>query len=362
MCVEDTRSQGPGSMTMARCIHAIRLGGLAIWLSAAACGSLAAQTTEPTTKYRGACDGSAAVALDSNFFAVADDDHNVLRVYRIGHPDSDPSLNVDQFLEAPKKKKKPGFKEADIEGAARIGDRIYWIGSHGRDSDGESEPTRSRFFATRIRPDPAGPRLEPIGAQAHKTLREDMFADPKLADLMLADACAPGEKVGPTPESENGFNIEGLAEAPAGGLLIGFRNPRPNKQAIVITLDNPEKVIDAGQKPVFGASMRLDLGGRGIRSIERIDNRYLIIAGPHGKAGKSDIKPPFALFTWGGVQASVPQMVPGITFPNDFTPEALFAIPDTAKIMVLSDDGDLDCKDKDEAQRTFRGMILPLPK
>jgi hypothetical protein len=30
-------------------------------------------------------------------------------------------------------------------------------------------------------------------------------------------------------ESENGFIIEGLAEAPGGRLFIGFRNPRPNK-------------------------------------------------------------------------------------------------------------------------------------
>jgi uncharacterized protein DUF3616 len=347
-------------MTMARRIHAISVG-LAIWISAAACGPLAAQSSDPATKYRGACDGSAAVALDSNHFAVADDDHNVLRIYRIGQPDSNPSLNVDQFLDAAKKKKKPGFKEADIEGAARIGDRIYWIGSHGRDSDGEAEPTRSRFFATRVRTDPAGPRLEPIGSQAYKTLREDMLADPKLSDLMLAKAYAPGQKVGPAPESEDGFNIEGLAAAPDGRLFIGFRNPRPGKRAIVITLDNPDKVL-AGEKPVFGASMRLDLGGRGIRSIEWIGNRFIIVAGPHGKASASDIMPPFALFTWSGKEAAGPEVVPGITFPNDFSPEALFAIPGTENVMLLSDDGDLDCKEKDEAQRTFRSMILPLPK
>ena len=117
---------------MARCIHAIRLAGTVVWFSVATCGPVATQTGDETMKYRGACDGSAAVALDADHFAVADDDHNVLRVYRIGQPDSIPSLNVDQFLEAPKKKKN-GFKEADIEGAARVGDRIYWIGSHGRE-------------------------------------------------------------------------------------------------------------------------------------------------------------------------------------------------------------------------------------
>ena len=91
---------------MARCIHAIRLAGTVVWFSVATCGPVATQTGDETTKYRGACDGSAAVALDADHFAVADDDHNVLRVYRIGQPDSIPSLNVDQFLEAPKEKER----------------------------------------------------------------------------------------------------------------------------------------------------------------------------------------------------------------------------------------------------------------
>ena len=217
-----------------------------------------------------------------------------------------------------------------------------------------------RFFATRVRPDLAEPQLEPIGSQSYKALREDMFADPKLAGLMLAEAYAPGQKKGPAPD-QNGFNIEGLAAAPDGRLFIGFRNPRPGKEAIVITLDNPAEVI-AGKKPVLGRPMRLNLEGRGIRSIEWIDNRYLIVAGPPGKASESDMKPPFALFTWGGEQANVPQIVRGITFPSDFRPEALFAIPGTANIMLLSDDGDLGCKKKGEAQRTFRALITPLPK
>jgi hypothetical protein len=341
-------------------IDASCLGLILLGLATAA--PVAAQTGSQTTTYRGACDGSAAIALDANHFAVADDDHNVLRVFRIGQPDASPTPAIDQFLEAPKKKNKPGFKEADIEGAARIGDRIYWIGSHGRDSGGEAEPARARFFATRIVPDPAGPRLEPVGTQAYKSLREDMLADPKLADLKLAEAYAPGKKDGPAPESDNGFNIEGLAAAPDGRLFIGFRNPRPGNDAIVITLDNPAEVIDAGKKPVFGGSMRLDLKGRGIRSIEWIENRFVIVAGPHQKASKSDIKPPFGVFTWNGKQADPPQPVPGITLPADFTPESLFAVPGSASMMLLSDDGDLGCKDKVEAQRTFRAVILPLPK
>lgn len=213
---------------MTQSTSAIRLRVIAIVSLITTSGLAAAQAQIAT--YRGACDGSAAVALDQNRFVVADDDSNVLNVYQKGQPGALMELNLDVFLEAPTKKKpgpdgKPVFEEADLEGAARIGDRIYWIGSHGRDSDGEAEPGRSRFFATRILPNGSG--LEPIGSGAYKVLREKMLDDPKLKSLNLSEAFAPGKKDGPAPESENGFNIEGLAATPGGGLLIGLRNPRP---------------------------------------------------------------------------------------------------------------------------------------
>ncbi len=316
--------------------------------------------------YRGACDGSAAIALDQNRFVVADDDSNVLNVYQKGQPDAVKQLNLDVFLEAPTKKK-PGpdgkavFKEADLEGAARIGDRIYWIGSHGRDSGGDAEPGRSRLFATRIVPD--GSRLEPIGSGAYKALREDMFDAPKLRALNLADAFAPGKKKdGPAPESENGFNIEGLAATPDGRLLIGFRNPRPGKKAVVIPLDNPADVVEAGKKPVFGNPSQLELERRGIRSIEWINNTYVIVAGLHGEAKESAIKPPFALFTWSGKEGDTKPVMMDVKIPDDFAPEALFAIPDSSNMMVLSDDGTDSCKKAEKAQKSFRALTLPAPK
>jgi hypothetical protein len=330
-------------------------------------GVATAQAADITT-YRGACDGSAAVALDRDRFAVADDDSNVLSVYRTGQESAILGLNLDQFLEAPKKKKpgpdgKPVFKEADIEGAARIGDRIYWIGSHGRDSDGNAEPGRSRLFATHIVSHPDGPRLEPIKPGAYTALRENMFDDPKLKPLKLSEAFASGEKKGPAPEAKKGFNIEGLAATPEGGLLIGFRNPRPGKEAIVITLNNPADVVDAGKRPVFGNPRLLDLEGRGIRSIEWINNVYVIVAGPHGKARDSKIKPPFALFTWSGNEADVkPRMMKKVKLPHDFSPEAVFEIPGSSNMMLLSDDGTDKCKDADKSRKSFRALTVAVPK
>ena len=330
-------------------------------------GVATAQAADITT-YRGACDGSAAVALDRDRFAVADDDSNVLNVYRTGQEAAILELNLDQFLEAPKKKKpgpdgKPVFKEADIEGAARIGDRIYWIGSHGRDSDGNAEPGRSRLFATHIVSHPDGPRLEPIKPGAYTALRENMFDDPKLKPLKLSEAFASGEKKGPAPEAKKGFNIEGLAATPEGGLLIGFRNPRPGKEAIVITLNNPADVVDAGKRPVFGNPRLLDLEGRGIRSIDWINNVYVIVAGPYGKARNSKIKPPFALFTWSGNEADVkPRMMKKVKLPHDFSPEAVFEIPGSSNMMLLSDDGTDKCKDADKSRKSFRALTVAVPK
>jgi Protein of unknown function (DUF3616) len=347
---------------------ALRLLVIAVLSSVTISGVAAAQAADLVTTYRGACDGSAAVALDQDRFAVADDDSNVLNVYRIGQEAAIQELNLDQFLETPKKKKpgpdgKPVFKEADIEGAARIGDRIYWIGSHGRDSDGNAEPGRSRFFVTRIVSHPDGPRLEPINRGAYTALREKMFEDPKLKPLKLSKAFAAGEKKGPAPEAKKGFNIEGLAATPEGGLLIGFRNPRPGKEAIVIPLDNPADVVDAGKKPVFGNPRLLDLDGRGIRSIEWINNVYVIVAGPYGNAEESNIKPPFAVFTWSGNEADVkPRMMKKIKLPDDFSPEAVFEIPGSSNMMLLSDDGTDECKGADKSRKSFRALTVPVPK
>jgi Protein of unknown function (DUF3616) len=357
---------------MAKSIPALRLLVIATLSTLTTSFSAAAQDAGQITTYRGACDGSAAVALDQNFFTVADDDSNVLNVYRMGQAAAVKELDLNAFLEAPRKKK-PGpdgklvFKEADLEGAARIGDRIYWIASHARDSKGEAEPGRSRLFATRIVPQADGPRLEPIGSGAYKDLREAMFDDAKLKKKLkpfkLSDAYAPGEEEGPAPESKNGFNIEGLAATPDGRLLIGFRNPRPGKKALVISLDNPAEVVDAGKTPVFGNPWQLGkLEGRGIRSIEWINNTYVIVAGPHGDAEDSDIEPPFALFTWSGKESDTEPVVMKVKLPDDFASEAVFAIPGSSDMMLLSDDGTKKCKEADKSQKSFRALTLPAPK
>lgn len=86
-----------------------------------------------TVAYRGTCDASAAVRLGSLLFVSASDEDYILRVYKHEAPGK-PCGTVDL---APFLKPADPDKEPDIEGAAVVGDRIYWVTSHGRNKDRE---------------------------------------------------------------------------------------------------------------------------------------------------------------------------------------------------------------------------------
>lgn len=284
------------------------------------------------------CDASAAIALDGKHFIVADDEHNRLSIYRRGEPAEVGHVELDAFLKTD--------KEADLEGAAQVGNRIYWIASHARNSQGKLRPDRQRFFATEIR----GATVEPVG-RPYTALLTDLLAAPALAPLKLVNAASLAA------EADGGFNIEGLAAAPDGSLLIGLRNPIPQGRALVIPLLNPAELVEGKGPARFGSVLRLDLGGRGIRSIDRVGKSYLIAAGPPADEGL------FALFRWSGKATEVP--VPLKADLGALRPEALFAWPD-GRLTLLSDDGGVlvgkkACKEADPSKRTFRALDLAIP-
>ena len=92
----------------------------------------------------GMCDGSAAVALGNDRFVVADDEDNVLRVYPRGQGQAPlQAFDMNAFLQPETAK-----PETDTEGATLVGNRIYWITSHGRNKNGAVRGSRYRFWAT----------------------------------------------------------------------------------------------------------------------------------------------------------------------------------------------------------------------
>lgn len=318
---------------------------------------LPAQPETPTCErlFRGASDASAAVALDGRHFVVADDETNVLRIYAYEN-ESLPvaTANLDAFLDSD-----PKHPEADIEGATRVGDRIYWITSHGRNKDGKMRPGRYRFFATQVKMTRQLPSLIPSG-KAYRRLAHDLLKEPWVAGFGLEQATGFGQmglskkelkRMAPKRE---GLNIETLAATPDGQTLyIGFRNPRPTLPdtrrpgALVVPLLNPSAVIDEGARAIFGAPLLWDLGGLGLRSMDYLPSRqsYYLIAGPH------ESRADFELYRWTGKPDNSPVFVRAL-FPDreDFTPEALFETGDDGRVFVLSDDGSLEVTVDDPSQ------------
>lgn len=298
------------------------------------------------TVYREMCDASAAVALNDTLFIAASDEDNILRVYsseQAGAPllshDMSPFLGVKSD------------HETDIEGATRLGDRIYWITSHSRNAEGEEKPRRRKLFATRVTVRGATITIAGVG-KPYNHLLADLLAEPRLRRYSLAEAARR------KPKAEGALDIEGLTATPEGTLLIGFRNPIPQGKALLVPLLNPQAILDGETTARLGDAMELDLGGLGIRSIEYwpAQKTYLISAGPASSGG------PFRLYRWAGGRSDVPIPVPDVDF-GDLHPEAIIVYPNPMQtlVQILSDDGSRKvngkrCKDLPLAERRFRSI------
>lgn len=291
------------------------------------------------------CDASAAVAVGERFFLVANDEDNVLRLYRndsSGQPVQ--VLDLNRWLELEGKS-----RETDLEGAAQIGTRVYWIGSHGRNVEGKERANRSRLIATDLSFLGGRIALSPVGV-AYKTLLADLTRDARYREFRLDQAA------GLAPKEKGALNIEGLAATPEGHLLVGFRNPIPNGKALVAPILNPDRII-LGQSGQFGDPILLELNGLGIRDMVRQANRYLILAGSYKGGGK------FRLYQWSGDGQDQPEQIK-VSNLNEYNPEALVVYSHTPDIQILSDDGTVlkngvPCKKLNNPQlRSFRAAWL----
>ncbi|URF08018.1 DUF3616 domain-containing protein [Cupriavidus campinensis] len=307
--------------------------------ASAAGGAGAAGAADAVETYAGLCDASAGFSLGPDHFVVVGDERNVLTVYQPGQARAVKTFTLGNFLGT------DDDGESDLEGAAVVGQRAYVISSHGRNAKGKVQGRRHRFFAVEL--DPGRLSLKPVG-RPYQDLLKDLVAAPALASLPLKAAA---ERA---PESPGGLNIEGLAAAD-GGLLIGFRNPLVDGKAILVPLENPDGLIDA--KPAkFGSPVLLDLGGRGIRSIERVAHGYVIAAGPVADDGT------FALYRWSGAASDRPVAF-GQSAIATLKPEAIFTMPGTQRLRILSDDGGVlrdgvECKRLPAARQGFRSVTV----
>jgi Protein of unknown function (DUF3616) len=325
-------------------------------------------TLDPTPgTYTQTCDGSLGVMLDATHFLDGNDEEQGMRVYTRG-ANAAPLQTIDISTQIGLSRS----DEADFEDAARVGNRIYVMASHGRDKNGNLERSRYRFVGMDVSGTVPNISLEVAGYTT--TLLDAMLTPANwvtpntslIATLNTAADLSEATDADLAPKVD-GTNIEGLAWVPTTArpkqLLIGFRNPTQGADAILISLLNADAVL-TGSMPSFGEAILLDLGGLRARALtwSALHDAVLMIGGP-----KDGSNGPYRLYKWSGAAADAPVAVQDITnAPTDAAPEALIMYDNTRDVQILFDQGDYSisgtaCKDKSASSQFFTDTIVHVP-
>lgn len=305
---------------------------------------------EATRYHTGMSDASTAFAVDADYMFVANDEDQPLRLFlrnASGLPVNAFDFTSNLIV--------PGSGEVDIEASMRVGNRIFWIGSHGNGRTGDCKPNRRRLFATDITGTGENASLAYVGR--YDGLREDLRTWDGTNQHGLGanffGLTASSDCPGLPPEHIGGFNIEGMTMGPDGTTAyIAFRAPiipaATRTLALIVTIPNFQTWFNNGVPagtPTFGAPIQLNLGGRGIRSIDRnANNEYLIVAGSWGETGPAPND--FRMYRWTGYAANAPELL-GVDLTSVIAQggsiESIVEVPTpllNQQVQVLTDEGD----------------------
>ena len=302
--------------------------------------SAAVQNAADTRYFTGSSDASAAVDVGGGYVVVADDESNTLRLYdrsASGAPvktwDFSSRLGVS--------------KEIDIEGAARVGNTIYWTGSLGNNKDGEYKADRNTVFTTTV----TGSGAEHSARRsAARTRSCGTTWSPGTTPTGTGTGSPPRPPTGRCPSRSTGSTWRAWSSRPGSTstAYIGFRAPlvppASGGKALIVPVTNFDKVVAGGAKPVFGAAIQLDLGGLSIRDIRKnAADQYLIVAGSWAADDNSD---PYAVYSWDGVAGHAPVKRADLPTGDPGGWEAVVDVPDLgqagARAQFITDDGSAD--------------------
>lgn len=309
-------------------------------------------------EFIGTCDASAAVPLDQRAdrkkFVVAGDENSILNIYDWNAAAEGERIDLVELI--------PGLSpkvELDLEGAAKLGETTYWIGSHSRTKDGKLALERHIFFALEFRQDKSK-TIAILKGSPCNTILKYLVEDPAYKSMNFEDFKREEDKE-LAGESARGFNIEALSAWKEKHLLLGLRGPLRQGKAILIPLLNPAEVIEK-EKPVFGEIITLDLDGYGIRGMEYIPalKAYAILGGSVGDSHEGQ------LYLWSGSREDTkPKRIENFVLRDKFNPESVLYFDESRSIFILSDDGNqryhgIKCKDLEEKGITvfFRGFSV----
>lgn len=197
----------------------------------------------------------------------------------------------------------PGNKEEmDLEGLAVDGQFVYVLGSHSakrkKTEVGKAYEKNRQALLDSPKPEPARDVL----------LRFELDATGKAGPIQrtslrsFLDANEPFKSFKSTASKENGIDAEGLAVWNQ-DLYIGFRGP--------VLRGNFTPILRCRfGVPISAPAIQfVDLGGRGVRDLARVEGGLLILAGPVGDGPGS-----FQLYLWDGRDG-----VPGTGAPTSAT-------------------------------------------
>ncbi len=286
-------------------------------------------------------DASTAIALDANFMVVGDDEASVLRVYDRAGGTAVVEWNYSAAL--------GNGGELDLEAGTLIGNTLYFIGSHSNTRAGADANSREFIFTVTVSGSGANTVFTYGGQASLETALatwDSSNAHGKGANYFGFTASAAS---GVVPELVNGFSIEGMTASQDGSqLFLAFRAPHTTTTARNMAVIVPVTVASVlTATPVFGAPIELNLGGRGIRSIEKAadGNGYLILAGPAGSAS-AEATNDFRLFRWDGVSTNPTELDVNLDALRDGTGgsfETIVDVQSTAQgtlVQLLQDNGD----------------------
>jgi hypothetical protein len=322
----------------------------------------------------GSSDASAAVALDNKYMIVGDDEASVLRVYDRAGGDAVLEWDYSGLIGS--------TGELDLEAMTMVGDTLFVTGSHSNTKKGVDADSREVVFSVKVSGTGAQTQFDYqrkfTGLEAALVAWDQGGGSGKAAGYF---GFAASSGAGIAPENTNGFSIEGMTTSlDDNELWLGFRAPQTDTtvrdKALIVPIENYRQLLEgAATQPTFGSAVELDLGGRGIRSIEKAKDGsgYLIIAGPSGVA-TPEVTHDFRLYTWDGKSTSQPVeldnnldallKVTGGCFESIVS---LDSIKPGTLIQLLQDNGDTVwsgqtdvSKDLDPADQRFNGNVVSL--
>ena len=259
---------------------------------------------------------------DGRFLVVEDEKEFPFSLLSL---DTDGNLSTTPLLAEAADSNAPFEKLADLEGVTLDGfGYIYATTSHSRNTDGEEKKSRDKLVRFRIEGNHAvAPR---VVSGLKRALVE---AHPSLAQAATIREV----------KTAGGLNIEALEFSPEETLLIGFRSPLLDNNAIIACLENPAAMFNSDEAPRISPSLvTLNLEGNGIRGMSYLPGLggYLIISGPVSAESVD-----FQLWFWRGQPDDQARRVtvdglPGFAHAEGICPAM---IAGHQWIVVVSDDG-----------------------